>query len=183
MTPRRCRRILLTGFMGSGKSAVGREVARSLGWDFLDFDDAIREEAGAPIDTIFREHGEEHFRRLEKRVGKRLLRRERTVLASGGGWPAQPGHMDSLPEGTFSIWLDVSAEEAVRRVRDERREEPDSPVRPLLDLEDPLPEARRLLAARRPFYASAELILDAAAGAPSILAAEIVRTLKARSLL
>lgn len=79
------RRVVLTGFMGSGKSTVGRMVARRLGWRFIDADDVIEAEAGMPINQIFAKHGEPHFRELERAAIARLAAVDGLVLALGGG--------------------------------------------------------------------------------------------------
>lgn len=147
-------RILLIGFMASGKSAVGREVARLLGWRFVDFDVEIRRESGQDVADIFDRGGEGEFRAIEARVARRLLRRDRIVLASGGGWAAQPGHMEEVAADTLSVWLKVTAEAAVERAR---RQGVD---RPLLDVPRPVEHSRRLLARREPYYRLARLTLD-----------------------
>lgn len=161
------RRVLLVGFMGSGKTLVGQALARRLGWDFRDFDQEVRFRVGLPIPEIFRQHGEAHFRDMEKEVGAELLREEKVVLASGGGWPTDIGRMDALPPGTFSVWLMVTPEEAVRRVREE------GPTRPLLAVPDPVARARILLAEREKFYEKADLALDSLGRGPEELAREI----------
>lgn len=147
-------RVLLIGFMASGKSAVGREVARLLGWRFVDFDVEIRRHAGRDIADIFDRGGEGEFRAIEARVARRLLRRDRTVLASGGGWAAQPGHMEGVAADTLSVWLKVTAETAVERARRQGID------RPLLDVPRPVEHSRRLLARREPYYRLARLTLD-----------------------
>lgn len=147
-------RILLVGFMASGKSAVGRELARLLGWRFVDFDVEIRRRTGREIADIFDRGGEREFRAVEARVARRLLRRDRAVLASGGGWAAQPGHMEGVAADTLSVWLKVTAETAVARAR---RQGVD---RPLLNVPRPVEHCRRLLARREPYYRLARLTLD-----------------------
>jgi len=79
------RRIVLTGFMGSGKSTVGPLVAARLGWKFVDADDVIVAQAGVPIAEIFARHGEPHFRELERETIARLAAEDALVLALGGG--------------------------------------------------------------------------------------------------
>lgn len=162
-------RILLVGFMASGKSAVGRETARLLGWGFADFDDEIRRETGREIAHIFAEAGETGFRAVEARVAGRLLRRERTVLASGGGWAAGPGHMEGLTEDTLSVWLKVTPETAVARAREQGAK------RPLLDVPEPVEHARRLLVLRVPCYRLARLTLDGENVSIAALAGRIAR--------
>ena len=81
----RYHRIVLTGFMGSGKSTVGPLVAARLGWRFIDADDVIEAEAGIPIAQIFANHGEPHFREQERATIARLAAADALVLALGGG--------------------------------------------------------------------------------------------------
>jgi shikimate kinase len=167
--PAGTRRIVLVGFMGSGKSTVGSLVAARLGWSFLDFDDEIERRAGLSVEEIFRQRGEASFRTLEAEVGEELLRTERTVLATGGGWAAAPGRMEALDAGTLSVWLDVSAGTAVRRLREGGR------PRPLLGVPDASEAAERLLEARRAWYGRARLRLDVEGASPEALAEEICR--------
>ena len=155
--------------MASGKSAVGLEVARILDWRFFDFDDEIRRETGDEVADIIRRAGEGGFRAVESRVAGRLLRRQRAVLASGGGWAAQPGHMANLPAGTLSVWLKVTPEAAVKRARSQAVE------RPLLDVVQPLQRARRLLARRTPYYGLARLTANSEGVSVSALAGRIAR--------
>lgn len=162
-------RIVLVGFMASGKSAVGREVARLLGWRFVDLDEEIRRETGQQIPEIFARSGEAGFRAIEARVARPLLLRDRTVLAPGGGWAAQPGHMEGLAADTLSVWLRVTAETAVARAREQEGE------RPLLNVAQPVERARRLLARRESYYRLARLTLDGEEYSVSALANRIAR--------
>ena len=162
-------RILLVGFMASGKSAVGREVARLLGWRFVDLDEEIRRETGREVPDIFARSGEAGFRAIEARVARPLLLRDRTVLAPGGGWAAQPGHMEGLASDTLSVWLKVTAETAVARARRQEVE------RPLLNVAQPVERARCLLARRESYYRLARLTLDGEEYSVSALANRIAR--------
>ena len=165
-------RILLVGFMASGKSAVGRELARMLDWRFVDLDDEIRRETGREIPDIFSGAGEAGFRVIEARVARGLLHRDRIVLASGGGWAAQPGHMEGLAADTLSVWLKVTAETAVTRARAQGN------ARPLLDVARPVERARRLLARREPYYRLARLTLDTEESSAPALAGRIARLVR-----
>jgi shikimate kinase len=168
-------RIVLVGFMASGKSAVGRRLAHSMGWAFVDFDDAIVEEAGASIPQIFGSEGEAGFREIESRVADRLLGLDQVVLASGGGWAAVPGRLGTLPEGTLSVWLRVSVSEALRRAS----EAPGT--RPLLVGEEAPTRAEELLAAREVFYASAGLEVDTEGRSVEDVSADILDRLASRA--
>ena len=154
MTPTPLDRVLLIGFMGSGKTSVGKRIAARLGWRFADFDDAIEAEAGSSVAEIFARRGEPYFRALEERVAGGLLAGRHVVLASGGGWAAAPGRLDALPAGTATFWLQVSAPEALRRARTA------AGTRPLLARPDALEEAIRLIARRAPYYKEAMWAVD-----------------------
>ena len=167
MTP--WRRFLLVGFMASGKSTVGRTLARRLGWAFHDFDGAVEAAEGRSVARIFAESGEAWFRAVEARVAEDLLALDRVVLASGGGWAAAPGRLEGLPAGTCAVWLKVSPEEAVRRAA--RR----PGTRPLLAAADPLLEARRLLEARTPSYARCHLEVDTESNSAEDVSALILK--------
>lgn len=166
------RRILLVGFMASGKSAIGRALARELGWGFHDFDREIARRAGRSVAAIFRTEGEEVFRTREAQVGSELLALEEVVLASGGGWPCRPGRLDALPEGTLSIWVRVRPELIAERAARRKGK------RPLLDVPDPGARIRELLEAREPWYEKAHWILEGDHGSPAQLARRVVRRLK-----
>jgi shikimate kinase len=146
--------VVLVGFMGSGKSAVGAVLARRLGWEHLDLDREIEAREGRTIPEIFRTEGERRFRALEAEVTASLAGRTGVVLSPGGGWITSPGLLERLGPGTLSVWLRVSPETVLERVARTRAD------RPLLDVPDPLAAVRRLLREREPLYARAELVVD-----------------------
>lgn len=164
--------VLLVGFMGSGKTRVGRALAERLGWTFVDFDDEIEHRTGRTVSRIFADEGEEVFRRLETELGERFVGRPRTVLAPGGGWGAVRGRLDDLPPDVLSVWLQVDADTAVERARR------DGPSRPLLATDDPLATARELLERRRGAYASARLHVDTVGTSPDAVVSAIVGALE-----
>ena len=165
-------RVLLVGFMASGKSSAGKELASRLGWDFEDFDTVIAERAGKSVFQIFAEDGEVEFRHLESSVAEELLARNDTVLASGGGWPAQPGAWELVTEDTMSVWLQVSPVVAVRRASEQGL------TRPLLDGENVRERATTLLLAREASYRRARYALDSEQYRPPELADRIVQLMK-----
>ncbi|MDH5590037.1 MAG: shikimate kinase [Gemmatimonadota bacterium] len=149
------RCVIFVGFMGAGKSGVGRGVADRIGWSFRDADQAVEEHEGRSLSEIFRVSGEEHFRRVEAEVTLSLLQGEGIVIAAGGGWGAVPGRLAALPDDVCSVWLRVSPQRAVARVRG------DSVRRPLLEhAADPSRVAASLLAEREPHYADARFHVD-----------------------
>jgi 3-dehydroquinate synthase len=137
--------IVITGFMGTGKSAVGREVARRLGWQFVDMDDVIVLRAGKPIPRIFAEHGEAAFRAMESNVCADLSVQEGLVIATGGGALVNPDNRRVMMRGGTVICLNADPDEILRRVGDDDN-------RPLLNVPDPRARVTELLATRRAAY-------------------------------
>jgi shikimate kinase len=151
--PRHIRNIALCGFMGTGKSSVGRVVAQQLHFDFLDTDAVIEARAGRNIAAIFAEQGEAAFRELESRIVHELALRKRTVIATGGGLVVNPDNMASLKEHAYVVCLFASPETIWSRVKAQNH-------RPLLQDVDPLEKIRTLLAERNPFYRQADALLN-----------------------
>jgi shikimate kinase len=107
--PAHLRRLVLTGFMGAGKSTIGRLLASRLAWQFLDLDTHLEARTGATIPQLFERHGEAHFRRLESSALASALGRDHTVLALGGGTPEELTNRLLLEQtpATFTIFLDA----------------------------------------------------------------------------
>jgi shikimate kinase/3-dehydroquinate synthase len=137
--------IVLNGFMGTGKSAVGREVARRLGWRFVDMDDAIVLRVGKPIPRIFAEHGEPAFRAVESDVCADLSTQDGLVIATGGGALVNPDNRRVMMRGGTVVCLTADPDEILRRVGDDDN-------RPLLNVPDPRAKIAELLAARHAAY-------------------------------
>jgi shikimate kinase len=155
--------VVLVGFMGSGKSTVGRILARKLGWGFVDMDERIEERTGRRVAEIFRAEGEAAFRREELAVALELQRAARRVIATGGGAFAQPATREALRASAFTVWLAGDFETLVERV-------PADGSRPLAADRDIM---RRLFGERESFYRSADLTVDAT-DAPEAIAGRIV---------
>lgn len=140
--------LVLIGFMGSGKSSIGRLIASRLGYRFEDTDQLIVRAAGRPISAIFAAEGEERFRDLEAGALESLATGTRQVVATGGGIVLREANRAALQRLGFVVWLDAREEVIFERVsRNDRR--------PLLRTEDPRATIHRLLAERRPLYAAA----------------------------
>ncbi len=110
--PAHIKRIVLTGFMGAGKSTVGRLLASELHWDFLDLDAHLEARSAQTVSQLFADHGEAHFRRLESSALVSALGRTATVIALGGGTPEVLTNRLLLEQtpGTVTIFLDASFE-------------------------------------------------------------------------
>jgi shikimate kinase/3-dehydroquinate synthase len=137
--------IVITGFMGTGKSAVGREVARRLGWQFIDMDDVIASRAGKSIPRIFAEDGEPAFRQMEADLCRELSAQDGLVIATGGGALVNADSRAVMMRGGNVVCLSAAPEEILRRVGDDDD-------RPLLDVPDPRARVVELLEARRVAY-------------------------------
>ena len=150
---RQLRNLTLIGFMGTGKSSVGRLVADQLHFTFLDTDAVIEARAGASIEDIFKQHGEPVFRDWEGRIVTELGRRSRTVISTGGGLPANDTNLSSLKTHSLVVCLWASPEKIFQRVRHQSH-------RPLLNETDPLAKIRQLLAVREPYYRQADILVN-----------------------
>ena len=150
---RQIRNIALTGFMGCGKTAVGRVVARVAGFEFLDTDQFIEEHVGMSIPRIFEEHGEETFRRYEREVVARLAEREETVIATGGGLLVDAGNMATMKQYAMVFCLWASPESIWRRVKGQSH-------RPLLNTDDPKQRIIDLLEERKPAYSRSDMLIN-----------------------
>jgi len=159
--------IALCGFMGTGKSSVGRLVAEQLHFAFLDTDTVIEARAGKTIPQIFADEGEAVFRALEKKIVKELATRDRTVISTGGGLVVDPENMASLMEHAFVICLWARPETIFARVKNQSN-------RPLLHDPDPLKKITELLKQREPFYKAANVLLNTEIRSPREVAQQVL---------
>ena len=155
--------LVLVGFMGVGKSAVGRELARRLDRPLLDMDEEIERRTGQTIADIFAQHGEPAFRALERDLARELSGREDLVIACGGGVVLQPDNLADLSRSGLVFCLTASEEAILDRVARTHH-------RPLLAGEDRSRRVRELLAKRRPLYAAIPLQIDTTQLAPTEVA-------------
>lgn len=150
------RRIVLLGFMASGKTVVGRRLATRLGWRHVDLDREIEAHTGRKVSEIFATDGEAAFRALEVSLTPSYLSLDGVVLSPGGGWITNPGLFETLPPDTLTVWLKVSPEEVVRRASSGFG----AGTRPMLQGADPLSRAAALLAEREPLYRRARIMIE-----------------------
>jgi shikimate kinase len=144
------RRIALVGFMGSGKSRVGRLLASQLAVPFLDLDDEIERRAGMSVHEIFEKEGDASFRRREELALSDVAARSGGfVLACGGGTVLSPASRSLLARDFLSVWIDVPFAEITKRLGCEREN------RPLLAMDDYERRAEEMLRGRRPLYEEA----------------------------
>ena len=175
--PSGARAVVLIGFMGAGKSSVGRALGERLGWAFEDLDDRIERREGRKVHEIFRESGELEFRRAEHVALKELLGELRNgaekIVALGGGAFVQKHNARLIKAGDVAtVFLDAGADELWRRCR--QQAEQDGTKRPLLTN---LEAFRELYEARRPHYLKASLKQETVGKTVERIAAEVVQTL------
>jgi shikimate kinase len=144
--------VALVGFMGTGKSTVGRHVAQELGFEFIDTDLLIENRLGVSISDVFARHGESVFRKFEHEVVLDLAYKNNLIIATGGGLVTYPGNIESLKTHALVICLWASADEIWERVKDHNH-------RPLLQTPDPMGKIQSLLAIREPFYREADVLI------------------------
>lgn len=161
--------LVLIGFMGTGKTSLGKILAEKLGCAFVDLDQKIEQDAGITIPQIFELHGEKYFRELEKKVVAEISQRHGLVIATGGGTVTDEENLRLLKNSGMIVCLTTDAEEIFRRT--ERRGE-----RPVLDGgEDRLQTIKKLLEQRQPFYAQADFTIDTTDWSPLQIMNEICK--------
>lgn len=152
--------VALVGLPGSGKSTVGRQLARRMGLGFVDSDAVIEERLGCSIRSYFESEGEARFRDVEEAVIDDLTRQQGLVLATGGGAVLRSANRSHLKGRCRVVYLRSSPEEIYRRLRHDK-------VRPLLQVADPLQRLRDLYVARDPLYREcAHFVMET--GRPSV---------------
>ncbi|MEY2622709.1 MAG: shikimate kinase [Pseudomonadota bacterium] len=161
--------LALVGLPGSGKSTVGRQLARRLGLPFIDADQVIESRLGCSIREFFEREGEERFRDLESEALDQLTRQHPGVLSTGGGVVLRPLNRQILRERTTVFYLRTTPEEIYRRLRHDK-------VRPLLQVSDPLARLRDLFDQRDPLYREvAHHVVDSPRPTISALVQHILR--------
>jgi shikimate kinase len=145
--------LALIGFMGTGKSSVGRLAAQLLHFTYLDTDQVVEFRAHKTISEIFLQDGEPAFRGWEKVIVEELTHRKKTVISTGGGLPTNQSNLDSLKTHSLVVCLWASADTIYERIRDHDN-------RPLLNEPDPAEKIRQLLAIREPFYRQADVLVN-----------------------
>ena len=152
--------LALVGMPGCGKSTVGRQLARQLGWRFIDVDHEIERRIGGTIRAYFEQHGEAAFRDVEAAAVAELCHAADTVLATGGGAVLRPENRALLQRDCVVVYLRSSPEELFRRLRHDTH-------RPLLQVADPLRRLRELFRERDPLYRdAARFVIET--GRPSV---------------
>jgi shikimate kinase len=160
--------IILCGFMGTGKTTVGRIIAAQLGWRFADTDRLIERSTGQTVAAIFADQGEAAFRARERQLCQEISGWRRVVVATGGGIVLDPANREALIGAGLAVCLEAPAEEIARRLERSR-------ARPLLAGPDRLARIRDLLESRADAYAALPHRVNVAGRGADDVAAEIIR--------
>jgi len=145
--------IALIGFMGSGKTTIGKKLARQLGWTFLDSDILIQEKKKCTIPEIFAKNGEAYFRECERSVLIEVAKLKKVVLATGGGLPIGEKNWEILHRDFFTIYLKANFNELFLRINGD-------PIRPMLQKYPSHEQLKELYLNRLSWYEKAHVIID-----------------------
>ena len=161
------KNIILCGFMGTGKSSVGRILAERLGWQFVDTDALIEQREGRTVSAIFAGDGEAKFRDLESALAAELMNYHHTVIATGGGIVLKAENRASMDRAGLVICLDAPADEIVKRLAQ-------FTDRPLLAGANPAARVAELLAQRKTAYGAIQQHVDTSDRSPEQVADTIL---------
>ena len=156
--------LILTGFMATGKTSLGKLLAEKLGRNFVDIDQKIEQDTGLSIPKIFEMYGEKYFRELEKKAVAEVVTRKNLVIATGGGTVKDEENLRLLKSSGFIVCLTTEPEEILARTQ--RRGE-----RPLLEI-------KKLLAQREKFYSQADYTIDTTDWSPLQIMTDICKKFK-----
>ncbi|MCS7223211.1 MAG: 3-dehydroquinate synthase [Armatimonadetes bacterium] len=165
--------VVLWGFMGSGKTTIGQELAKRLSWSFTDTDELIQQRKGKTIPEIFAQEGEPTFRRWEAEILQEVLKEGRQVIAVGGGAPANPDNLHRLKNSAFNVYLFVAPEVLYERLTAVT----DRPL--LMGSSDRYGTIVTLLKSRSPYYQTADLMLVCGRRSPEDIADQIADWVRA----
>jgi shikimate kinase len=165
--------IALIGFMGTGKTAVGKVLAKKLGREFIELDYLIEQKAGKSIPEIFQQDGEIGFRELEIEAAKEVANKKNAVIACGGGVVLNKINIDRLRKECIIVYLTASPGIILKRTSDEKNE------RPLLAVSDRASQIKELLRFRQPFYErAADIKIDTSKLSTESVAERILERLR-----
>jgi len=167
--------IVLTGFMGTGKSEVGKRLAKALGYKFIDTDELIEKEAKLRITEIFERKGEPFFRDLETITIKRVASMDKAVIAAGGGAVLRKENMDVLEKTGVVVCLRAAPEKIIERLKGDE-------TRPLLKVKDPLAKIKEILDSRQKYYERCSISVDTSVLSPEEIVREILENPKIKAV-
>ncbi|MEW6161722.1 MAG: shikimate kinase [Nitrospirota bacterium] len=169
------KNIVLTGFMGTGKTEVGKELSRLLNMGLIDVDTEIEKSQEMTINEIFKKFGEPRFREIETEMIKKVSENKNVIISTGGGAALKQENIDVMRKNGVIVCLVATPETILKRTSHNSN-------RPLLQVEDPFGRVKELLNYRRPFYEKADIMVDTEGKTPLQIAGEIIEKLKVERL-
>ena len=173
--------IFISGFSGSGKSTVSREVALRLGWKLVELDEEIVRSAGKSIESVFADDGERRFRQVEAECLVAVAAGKCQVVSTGGGVVMNERNRSTMGENGIVVCLEARPDTILRRLENEGSDVPAPVVRPMLEAEDPMARVRSLKAERQSAYALADWTVHTDRLTPAEAAEEVIRAWQALS--
>jgi shikimate kinase len=165
------KNLILTGFMGTGKTEVGRELTRLLTMRLIDIDTEIEKSVKMSINQIFKQFGEQKFREIETEMIEKVSCEKNVIISTGGGAVLKQENVDALKKTGIVICLMAAPGTILRRTSE-------SSERPLLQVEKPFEKINELLNFRKPFYEKADMMIDTEDKTPLQIAEEIIEKVK-----
>jgi shikimate kinase len=162
------KNIYLLGFMGAGKTSVGKVLAKKLRLEFRDLDELIEGECGKTISRLFSEDGEDFFRDLESNKLLTISKNSGQIISTGGGVVLRQANWEVMEKGGITVYLKASPDVLWSRIRNDSS-------RPLLQVEKPFERVNDLLSMRIPFYEKADIIIETENKSPENIADDIIR--------
>ncbi len=163
------KNIYLVGFMGCGKSTVGKLLSEKTGMEFVDIDQMIEEQERRKISEIFEKEGESYFRQKEKEMLEKILHKEGLIVSTGGGLGADAKNMKKMKQSGVVIWLDASIETILKRTESDTE-------RPLL--KQPYQQLKKLYEDRKEIYKMADVHINVDSKSPEEIVQEIMERWK-----
>ncbi|MGD0884307.1 MAG: shikimate kinase [Thermodesulfovibrionales bacterium] len=165
------KNIVLTGFMATGKTTVGRELSNMLRWRLIDVDGEIVKAQGMSINEIFNRFGEPAFRDIETGTIREIASRKHVIISTGGGTVLRDENMDILRRNGVIVNLSATPDTILKRTSGNEE-------RPLLQVDDPMKKVRELLEARGPFYKKADIVIETDSKTPRQIAEKILERIR-----
>ncbi len=163
--------IVLTGMMGTGKTKVGKLLAKRLKMEYIDTDEVIEKDVGYPIPKIFKKKGEPYFREVETKAVRCVSLLDNFVISTGGGVVLKKENMDELEKNGKTICLAASVDIILERTKK-------TDYRPLLSVKDPFQAIKDLFKKRKPYYKRCDLMIDTSKKEIVEIVEEIIKFLK-----
>ncbi|MCX7724034.1 MAG: shikimate kinase [Thermodesulfovibrio sp.] len=168
---KKTKNVILTGFMGTGKTSVGKIISKKLKFDFVDMDELIEKTTGMKISEIFERFGEPRFRDIESEIVRLVTVKNKQVISTGGGVVLREENIINLKNSGVIFCLRASEKTIFERLKHCKN-------RPLLKVENPNDRIKELLEQRKPFYEKADFIIDTEGLTLEEVADKIIKTYK-----